>query len=504
MEGALIMTGVGYVSVRAMFLIIDCKYCLLDRTGPSHAASDSSRQRRKRAANGSLDAKQYKYTSIDVDGETVKLKLPLMTSLSGYESDDVSPDDDSDKLLIDTTHEMTYGDLGFYAFGEKGRLLVDITVIISQIGFCCAYLIFISENVSSYVPGVSPSHWLLLLLPPLFLICLLRNLAKLAGFSVFAQLSTILAFGVVFWFDFEHWHVMRKFHPREVSLDGFPFYFAIAIYCYEGAGMILSLENSLAEHLRPYFKQYFARTMVGVTLLYIVFGCSGYLSFGPFTREIITLNLPHGSGGWPLDFAMIVKLCLCVSLFLTYPLMMFPVVTVIEKRFNHTTGYSTWHGNWLRFGLVASSGLVVLLIPNFANLMAIIGGTCCTLLAFTLPGLFHLQLATRPLSSSARNFDIFLIALGVAGSVVAMWDTLHRMTADPTATNENASERAILSSLTEIVIGDATSALLTNHSEALLPLVGVTANQSAVTSIPLISTDSVMNSPAVVHLNATA
>ena len=35
-------------------------------------------------------------------------------------------------------------------------------------------------------------------------------------------------------------------HPREFSLEGFPFYFSVAIYCFEGAGMILSLEESLA------------------------------------------------------------------------------------------------------------------------------------------------------------------------------------------------------------------------------------------------------------------
>ena len=42
--------------------------------------------------------------------------------------------------------------------------------------------------------------------------------------------------------------------------------------------------------------------------------------------------------------------------------------------------------------MVLLSGGVVLAIPNFANLMALVGATCCTLLAFTLPGLFHLKI----------------------------------------------------------------------------------------------------------------
>ena len=49
-------------------------------------------------------------------------------------------------------------------------------------GFCCAYLIFISENLSTYVSGVSTSQWLVLFLPLLYLLCLLRKLEKLAVF----------------------------------------------------------------------------------------------------------------------------------------------------------------------------------------------------------------------------------------------------------------------------------------------------------------------------------
>ncbi len=41
-----------------------------------------------------------------------------------------------------------------------------------------------------------------------------------------------------------------------------------------------------------------------------------FQSFGPETNAIITLNLPKGYG---LDFSMVVKSCLCLALFFTYP-----------------------------------------------------------------------------------------------------------------------------------------------------------------------------------------
>ena len=42
--------------------------------------------------------------------------------------------------------------------------------------------------------------------------------------------------------------------------------------------------------------------------------------------------------------------------------------------------------------MVMMTGFVVLIIPSFSNIMALVGATCCTLLAFTLPGLFHMSI----------------------------------------------------------------------------------------------------------------
>merc|ERR1711974_538328 len=129
----------------------------------------------------------------------------------------------------------------------------------------------------------------------------------------------------------------------------------------QGAGMILSLEQSVPEHLRGSFKYYFVVTITAVTTLYIVFGGSGYLSFGPETMDIITLNLPHEGG---IDFAVVVKLCLCIALFFTYPVMLFPVTSLIRQRTQHYLGCaddtSKFVGFFIRFSLVTLTGLIVI------------------------------------------------------------------------------------------------------------------------------------------------
>ena len=55
----------------------------------------------------------------------------------------------------------------------------------------------------------------------------------------------------------------------QVSLDGFPFFFCAAVYCFEGAGMILSLEQSVPSNRRHNFKKYFVCTIGCITTLYI-------------------------------------------------------------------------------------------------------------------------------------------------------------------------------------------------------------------------------------------
>ena len=61
--------------------------------------------------------------------------------------------------------------------------------------------------------------------------------------------------------------------------------------------MILTLEQSVDVSIRDKFRDYFVTTIMGVTMLYITFGAAGYLSYGPETKDIITLNLPANGVG---------------------------------------------------------------------------------------------------------------------------------------------------------------------------------------------------------------
>ncbi|CAE1281045.1 SLC36A [Acanthosepion pharaonis] len=434
-EGSVIMAVIGFISIQAMLLIVECKYKLLEQR--SQIVKNYKAHKRK------PDEESLVIDSSDII--TAKV-TPLIVECN----EDKFLDCDSDEANNSTEgqqnvlkiQDLSYGDLGYFAMGRFGRMVVDSVLLISQVGFCCAYLIFICENLSDNIHGITLFECLAILLPPLCLLTLFRHLNSLSISSLFAQCSSLLAFAVVFWFDFQHIHLVT-IHPKKISLSGLPFFLAISIYCYEGAGMILSLEASVVKEKRKHFKKIFIWTMMLVTALYITFGICGYLSFGPATNPIITLNLPKGKA---LDFAIMVKSFLCLAMFFTYPVMLFPAIKVLEGYFMQEPEKTFWKGNVLRFIVVLSTGVIVIAIPNFANLMALIGASCCTLLAFILPGLFHIIIFKGSSTFSLRAFDIFLILVGIIGAVIGNLDAFNRLTAnDSSHSSQHGNITTILS-----------------------------------------------------------
>ena len=58
--------------------------------------------------------------------------------------------------------------------------------------------------------------------------------------------------------------------------------------------------------------------------------------------------------------------------------------------------------------MVTLTGLIVLAVPNFANLMALVGATCCTMIAFVLPAIFHLKIFKGYVYSIHRSEHMYL------------------------------------------------------------------------------------------------
>eukprot|EP00730_Choanoeca_flexa_P019083 TRINITY_DN9306_c0_g1_i4.p1 TRINITY_DN9306_c0_g1~~TRINITY_DN9306_c0_g1_i4.p1 ORF type:complete len:307 (+),score=35.92 TRINITY_DN9306_c0_g1_i4:210-1130(+) len=192
---------------------------------------------------------------------------------------------------LDRVSDMDYGELAHRAYGSKGWWTVQLAIIFSQVGFCCAYLIFIKENLATLLGELSQATYLTGLCIPLCVLVLIRDLKGLSIFSLFADIANVLAYCVVFFFDFERMHE-ENMHPTAFKPKGIIFFVGVCVYCFEGAGMVLALENSVPKNRRAEFPYLFTLALSIITSLYVFFGGLGYASFGKPVLRKCTVGCP--------------------------------------------------------------------------------------------------------------------------------------------------------------------------------------------------------------------
>lgn len=52
--------------------------------------------------------------------------------------------------------QVTYADVAEQALGAAGKTVVEVLLVVSQTGFCVAYIIFVHDTLPNVIPSVSP------------------------------------------------------------------------------------------------------------------------------------------------------------------------------------------------------------------------------------------------------------------------------------------------------------------------------------------------------------
>ena len=310
----------------------------------------------------------------------------------------------------------SYGDIGRAILGPKGEILVHICLGISQAGFATAYIIFIAANLYSIakVPRLLVCS---ACIPGLFLLVQFRDLGSLSPFSLLANTANFAALSTVLFQDYENYERHNDtVHP--MKWGGLLFVIAVTIYSMEGIGLILSLKASCQEPSQ--FSWLLSVVLAVISILMVIFGVAGYWAFGNNTCAPITLNL---ASHWSAAF---VKLALCLGLYLTYPIMMFPIWNICEgwnPRFSeHAPTRVTFRG-----GLVVISAAVAYSVPNFGKFLSLVGSSICTLLGFVLPCYFHLNVMGKELPWWQIFLDAVLLVGGSLFGIVGTYQSVVAM-----------------------------------------------------------------------------
>ncbi|XP_010547399.1 PREDICTED: amino acid transporter ANTL3 [Tarenaya hassleriana] len=318
----------------------------------------------------------------------------------------------------------SFGDLGFAVCGPAGRLAVDVMLVLSQAGFCVSYLIFVATTLVNLfsrgahrILGLAPSSFYLWGCFPFQLgLNSIPTLTHLAPLSIFADIVDVAATLVVMVQDVLIFLERRPPLRAVGSLSVFFYGLGVAVYAFEGIGMVLPLE--LEAKYKDKFGKALGLAMALISVMYGAFGVLGYMAYGEETRDIITTNLGTGV------VSTLVQLGLGINLFFTFPLMMNPVYEVIERRL-----CGSRYSIWVRWSTVLVVTLVALLVPNFADFLSLVGSSVCVVLGFVLPSLFHFRAFKDELSLKGMVADVLILLVGLVIAVSGTWTALQEILA---------------------------------------------------------------------------
>lgn len=120
--------------------------------------------------------------------------------------------------------------------------IVNVFLLIYQIGTCCVYVVFVSENIQYVLKqyfklNVTVGEVMLWILLPLVLINWVRDLKYLAPFSGLANVITIISFAIILYYLFREAPTLEGKTPAG-KLANFPLFFGTVLFALEAIGVV--------------------------------------------------------------------------------------------------------------------------------------------------------------------------------------------------------------------------------------------------------------------------
>ena len=294
-----------------------CIRCLLEcLQQATHSDYLSPRQKAAAAARGGVGATGESHSaslllSPLVDSSSVSIGHP---SLQRFDFNPFSP-----------SAPPTFRDIGELAFGSWGKYAVDVSLVLSQLGFCTAYVAFMGDNMAAVFPVLSAHEWMLLAMTTLAVLCQIRQVSTIAFTSAIGNAVYLVSIVIIFIDGAAHETSLsgRNKNTGEpivlFNLSGLPLVFGTACFALEGIGLILPVKAAMRDADQPRFYSLLNVAVALVASAYIVFGALGYLFYGEAVLAPVTGNLTPGTA------SDAVRVSLSISLFFSYILQMFPV-----------------------------------------------------------------------------------------------------------------------------------------------------------------------------------
>ncbi|XP_006204677.1 proton-coupled amino acid transporter 2 isoform X5 [Vicugna pacos] len=321
-----------------------------------------------------------------------------------------------------------------------GRHIVSFFLIVTQLGFCCVYIVFLADNLKQVVEAVngttSNCHdnmtvilmptmdsrlYMLTFLPFLVLLALIRNLRILTIFSLLANISMLVSLIIIIQYITQGIPDPSQL-PLVANWKTYALFFGTAIFSFESIGVVLPLENKMKDARR--FPVILSLGMSIITALYISIGTLGYLRFRNDIKASITLNLPNC---WLYQS---VKLLYIIGILCTYSLQFYVPAEIIIP-----FAISKVSQRWalpldlsIRLVMACLTCILAILVPRLDLVLSLVGSVSSSALALIIPPLLEIvTYYSEGMSPLTIIKDALISILGFVGFVMGTYQALDEL-----------------------------------------------------------------------------
>lgn len=338
----------------------------------------------------------------------------------------------------------SFGEIGRICYGNWLQRLIIFSIIISQVGFVAAYIVFTAENLRAFVANVSSYSlkdldvfWFIVLETVVIVpLTLIRDITKLSLLAVLANTFIMMGLVTIVCFTIKE-YISNNFVAGEgihyfFNKSEFSLFIGVAIFAFEGIGLIIPIQESM---IYPNdFPKVLFMVIMTISSIFVFIGSLGYLTFGKNIQTVILLNLPQKS-----PFVIMIQILYAFAILLSTPIQIFPAVRLIELKLfkSYQTGKSSiavkWKKNLSRSLFVLATSVIALFGgKNLDKFVSFVGCFACIPLVYMYPPMLHLKSCCSYTGAYKNNkmkfwlgaLDYFLIIIGATALVYTTYDIL--------------------------------------------------------------------------------
>ena len=257
-------------------------------------------------------------------------------------------------------------------------------------------------------------------IPSLF-IQRLSYLGYLSLLSIASVVIGMVAVLVVFIQHYAKWRI-NAFSIPAFNQEGFTLGLSMMFYAIIVHPVLPQIEGSM-QHRNKY-KSVLHVSFALSSMVKIIIGVLGALTFGPATNTLVSLNVSKLNR----PAGIVSNLALSLYAIFVFPLDLFVVCEAFDlitlKQNSKFKKGEKYHNIWIlltRPFLVGIGLGIAVVVPYFGLLIGVLGSLLGTLLVFIFPILFHVQLKWKSLSRHQIVSEIVLMLIGTAIGIVGLY-----------------------------------------------------------------------------------